>query len=103
MRRNTTTRDKHRAQIARTQPPCGICGQPIDYTLPHLDPGAYVVDHIIALVTGGPDTLQNKQAAHRSCNAAKAGKQYAPILKRSGSLRPVGEAPPGGRAPHLPA
>lgn len=86
MRRHTTTRDRHRAAIARTQPPCGICGQPIDYTLPHTDPSSYVVDHVIALDLGGPDTLANKQAAHRDCNRAKGAKPHANIIKRSGSL-----------------
>ena len=71
MGRNTTIRDRHRQAIAADQPPCGICGQPIDYTLPHLDPACYVVDHIVPVAAGGPDTLDNKQAAHRACNRAK--------------------------------
>lgn len=70
--RNTTTRDRDRNTIRRTRPPCGICGLPIDYRLPHLDPGEYVVDHVIPINKGGTDTLGNKQAAHRSCNRAKS-------------------------------
>lgn len=69
--RNTATRDRHRATIARDQPPCGICGGAIDYALPYLDPMSYVVDHVIPVAAGGPDTLDNKQASHRSCNRAK--------------------------------
>lgn len=72
MARNTTVRDRHRKQIARTKPPCGICGQDIDYTLPHLDPLSFTVDHIIPVIKGGPDELDNKQAAHRSCNRTKS-------------------------------
>lgn len=72
MARNTTVRDRHRKQIARTKPPCGICGQDIDYTLPHLDPMSFTVDHIIPVIKGGPDELDNKQAAHRSCNRTKS-------------------------------
>lgn len=72
--RNTTTRDRHRAQIRRTQPPCGICGQPIDYTLHWRDPMSFVVDHIHPLNKGGTDTLDNKQAAHRTCNRTKSDK-----------------------------
>ena len=76
--RNTTTRDRHRAAIARTKPPCALCEQPIDYTLKYPDPGAYVVDHIVPL---GPsptperiaelDVLTNKQPAHAKCNRDK--------------------------------
>lgn len=70
--RNTTVRDRDRKTIARTKPPCGICGQDIDYTLPHLDPKSYVVDHVTPLNKGGTDTLDNKQAAHRDCNRTKS-------------------------------
>lgn len=72
--RNTTTRDKHRAYIKRTRPPCHLCGGDIDYDLPYLDPGEYVVDHVIALANGGADELDNKRASHRACNANKAAK-----------------------------
>lgn len=63
--RNTATRDRHRAAIKRERPACGICEQEIDYSLPHLDPMAFVVDHIVPLAKGGTDELANKQAAHR--------------------------------------
>lgn len=70
--RNTTTRDRHRAIIRRSHPPCGICGDPIDYSLKYPDPGAFVVDHETPLNRGGTDTLDNKQAAHRKCNRDKS-------------------------------
>lgn len=85
-RRDTTIRDRHRTAIARSKPPCALCGQPIDYTLPTLDPGAYVVDHIIPLAKGGDDGLANKQPAHRSCNRAKSDRLESPVLRTSGSL-----------------
>jgi 5-methylcytosine-specific restriction endonuclease McrA len=72
--RSTTTRDRDRAAIRRTKPPCGICEGEIDYSLPHTDPMSYVVDHVIPLAKGGLDELANKQAAHRSCNRAKSDK-----------------------------
>ena len=76
MNRNTATRDKHRAIIKRDRPPCGICGREINYDAAHLDPGEFVVDHIIPLSITGPagDTLDNKQAAHRACNRTKSNK-----------------------------
>ena len=86
-KRSTTTRDRHRKTIARGKPPCGLCGDTIDYTLPYMDPREYVVDHIVPLHRGGADTLENKQAAHRSCNRAKGSKvNGGPVLRRSGSL-----------------
>lgn len=72
--RNTATRDRHRAIIRRAEPPCSICGQHIDYKLPHLDPGEFVVDHVIPLARGGLDIIENKAAAHRACNRAKSDK-----------------------------
>lgn len=86
MTRSTTQRDRDRARIRRSKPACHICGQPIDYTLPHLDPAAFVVDHVIPIAKGGADVLANKKAAHRSCNALKAARDHAPIVRRSGSL-----------------
>ena len=86
IRRDTRQRDKDRARIRKTGTACGICGEPIDYTLPYLDPGEFVVDHIVPLSKGGADTLANKQAAHRSCNRAKGARDHAPIVRRSGSL-----------------
>lgn len=79
--RDTTTRDRDRAAIRRTKPPCAICGNEIDYTLHYLDPMAYVVDHIVPLAKGGLDEIANKQAAHRSCNRTKSDNMpddYAP-------------------------
>ena len=35
---------------------------------------AYVVDHILPLSAGGPDTIDNKQPAHRVCNRQKSDK-----------------------------
>lgn len=70
--RSTATRDRHRAMIRRNEPPCHLCGQPIDYTLPYLDPFEFTVDHVIPLAKGGPDTIENKAAAHRQCNRDKS-------------------------------
>lgn len=80
--RSTTIRDQHRRMIRRIKPPCGICEQPIDYTLAYPDPRCFVVDHIIPLAKGGEDELTNKQAAHRDCNSHKAAKTAEEIGPR---------------------
>ena len=69
--RNTTTRDRDRATIRRTEAPCHICGYPIDYAIPSPDPMSFEVDHVIPLARGGVDELANKAASHRVCNRAK--------------------------------
>jgi len=84
--RNTTQRDRHRARIRKTGANCHICGEPIDYTLPHTDDRSFVVDHVIPLAKGGTDTPDNVKAAHRDCNSAKRARLVAPIVRRSGSL-----------------
>jgi 5-methylcytosine-specific restriction endonuclease McrA len=85
-KRNSALRNKHRARIARDKPACHICGKAIDYTLPHLDPWSFVLDHVKPLKLGGSDTLENKKAAHRECNSKKRARMVAPIVRRSGSL-----------------
>lgn len=74
VKRSTTTRDRDRARIRRSKAPCGICKLEIDYKLHYLDPKAFVVDHIEPLSLGGSDAIENKQAAHRDCNAFKSDK-----------------------------
>ena len=85
-RRNTAQRDRLRKAVARDQPACHICGQPIDYTLPHDHPKAFVIDHVIPLTRGGTDTRDNVAAAHRDCNSIKRARLIAPVVRRSGSL-----------------
>ena len=84
--RNTTQRDRDRRTIARSRPDCHICGEPIDYSLPYLNPREYVVDHLVPLSRGGADHISNKAAAHRECNSKKRARDYAPIVRRSRSL-----------------
>lgn len=84
--RNSARRDRMRQRIARTRAACHICGKPIDYTLDHLDPKSFVIDHVVPLTKGGTDTLDNVKAAHRDCNSAKRARLVAPIVRRSGSL-----------------
>jgi 5-methylcytosine-specific restriction endonuclease McrA len=69
--RSTTIRDRDRAAIARSKPPCALCAEPIDYTIKSPDPMSFEVDHILALDNGGTDTLDNKQPTHRKCNREK--------------------------------
>lgn len=86
VKRSSANRARNRARIARDKPACHICGAAIDYTLPHLDPMAYVIDHVIPLAKGGRDAIDNLKAAHRECNSKKRARTVATIVRRSGSL-----------------
>lgn len=64
-KRNDVIRKKARRILAQTRAACHICGQTIDYKLPHTDPKSFVADHVIPLAKGGEDALSNIRAAHR--------------------------------------
>ena len=58
---------------------CGICNKPIDLTASRrVGRGNWQlglhIDHKIALIKGGSDTLDNVQPAHALCNLNKGGK-----------------------------
>jgi 5-methylcytosine-specific restriction endonuclease McrA len=63
--RSRATQKQTRAIIAAATH-CHICGRPFDN--PHDPP---VADHIVPRARGGPDTIDNLAAAHRSCNGRK--------------------------------
>jgi hypothetical protein len=69
-----------KAEGRRRNLPCWLCGQPIDYDAPHLDPGAFSLDHI-KLVSTHPwlkEDTTNHAPAHRRCNLGRGNR--APTL-----------------------
>ena len=85
-KRNDVIRTKARRILAKAKSSCHICGQAIDYTLPHTNPESFVADHVIPIAKGGEDALSNIRAAHRDCNSTKRARLIAPIVRRSGAL-----------------
>lgn len=54
-----------------------MCGQPIDYSLPALDPWSYELDEIVPVSLGGSELdPDNVQPAHRICNQRKGNKMF---------------------------
>lgn len=58
------------AIVKREEPNCGLCGEPIDGSLPKDHPRSYNCDHIISPKVR-PDLAEvrsNLRASHRECN-----------------------------------
>jgi hypothetical protein len=67
---------KLRYRVIRTQEVCGICGDPVDRTLPAGTPGSPEVDHVVP-VSVAPELRwerSNLVLAHRSCNGRKGNR-----------------------------
>lgn len=74
---------KNKKIIKATQDTCGICGKPVDKTLPAGDPMSAVIDHIVPVGKHGhPSDLSNLQLAHWTCNRQKADKLYKNMEKK---------------------
>jgi 5-methylcytosine-specific restriction endonuclease McrA len=50
---------------------CGICGGPVDMSLPPHDPYSFELDHVIPKKMGGPDDPANLRITHRFCNRSR--------------------------------
>lgn len=77
---STSAWRRTRARILATTDVCWICG----------NPGADAVDHKVPLARGGTDDPSNLAPAHHDvapyCNRVKSDREYAPIVRRSGTL-----------------
>ncbi len=75
-RANGYRRDKLTARVYREEDLCGICSQPVDKTIPYIDPDtskphpwAKSIDEIIPISLGGSALERaNVRLAHRICN-----------------------------------
>ena len=75
--------EKNKKKIYATQTVCGICGNPVDFTLKFPHPLSPCIDHIIPVDKGGhPSDLDNLQLAHLTCNRAKSDKIFNQKEKR---------------------
>lgn len=70
---NRNVYEKNRKRILATQDVCGICGQPVNKSLPATHPLGPVIDHIVPIKHGGhPSDIDNLQLAHNFCNRRKS-------------------------------
>lgn len=85
--KNGAKRRELRRYYKHRQDPCGICGKPIDYSLPAGDPMSFEIDEIIPVSKGGdPFSKENTQAAHRICNQRKSNKIIREGSERAANL-----------------
>lgn len=102
-RMSGSARQRRNRAILAASDVCHICGHP----------GSDEVDHVKALARGGSEDPSNLRPAHgqepcstcgEKCNRSKGAKEFAPIIRRSGSLArsnsrsTVGEGSPGQHA-----
>lgn len=67
--------ERNKKKVLMTQDVCGICGKPVNKSLPGTDPMGPTIDHIIPIAKGGhPADISNLQLAHRACNRQKSDK-----------------------------
>ncbi|WP_311777830.1 HNH endonuclease [Trueperella abortisuis] len=66
--RDLTKALKRKSQ--RTNAPCWICGQPIDYTADWRSRWSFTADHVIPIAKGG-NPRGELRPAHRSCNSRR--------------------------------
>lgn len=70
----------NKKKIFMSQRTCGICGKPVDMSLPGTDPMGPTIDHIVPIAKGGhPADISNLQLAHRHCNREKSDKLGLPV------------------------
>lgn len=73
-----TAFERAKKKIYATQSVCGICGQPVDFSLKYPHPMSACIDHIIPVAKGGhPSDPDNLQLAHWMCNRQKSDKLFA--------------------------
>ena len=67
--------ERNKKKIYATQTVCGICGNPVDFSLKFPHPLSPCIDHIIPIAKGGhPSDIDNLQLAHFCCNRQKSDK-----------------------------
>lgn len=56
--------EKNKQRILKSQDTCGICGRPVDKSIPWPHPMSACIDHIIPIDKGGhPSDMSNLQLA----------------------------------------
>lgn len=77
--------ERAKKKIYATQTVCGICGNPVDFSVKYPHPMSPCIDHIIPIAKGGhPSDLDNLQLAHWVCNRQKSDKLFRGKEQKAG-------------------
>ena len=106
---NARTKDgtrwrKNRQMLRARGEPCWICREfgrtgEIDYSLPHLHPFAFKLDHLVPISKGGdPFDPRNCAATHRCCNQWRSNMSVEDVKKAARSNDPTRRPPRAARA-----
>lgn len=79
---NTRAWRELRAEVLRTSNICGICGDPIDLSLPGTHRDGPTVNHIVSRHHGGQAVRSNLEPAHNRCNAGLREKPHGFVKTR---------------------
>ena len=79
-KRQPKLREDLRRKVFQSSEVCGICGRPVDKSLPWNDPLAPELDEIIPIARGGSAyDIDNLQMVHRICNQRKGARMAGDV------------------------
>jgi 5-methylcytosine-specific restriction endonuclease McrA len=73
--------------LAKYGTDCYLCQEPIDLNIPRTEPKGLNIEHVIPIVKGGPDTLENVRPSHRNCNLSKHDKDLEEFLRHRETVK----------------
>lgn len=70
-----TNRAALRARTMQRGDPCARCGKPFQWDVPWWYSWAFTAGHIVDVIDGGGDELDNLQPEHHRCNTSAGAKK----------------------------
>lgn len=82
------TRAKLKKRVFAGEPPCYLCGNDIDYSLPPKSAASPEMDDIIPVSKGGdPLDINNLRPVHKSCNGRRGNLDVDIAIRNEQSRR----------------
>ena len=87
-----TNRALLKARTRQINDVCAVCGKAFRWDVIWYHPQAFTCGHIIAIVDGGTDEMENLRPEHHSCNTSAGGRVGASRSSASQPGRPSNTA-----------